>query len=165
MTGESIIDNLQNLIMLKRFDTLYKFFITFFFIFFLNLAYAKIDIKERSYCVHNAVKDANYKNLVEQICQEMVGNELIVRTGLGLEVNLGIIIDLIKINKGEKVNLIATPDYSLGDDYAPNSTDIFFYIEYNDDYLLIHDTNKYDDEVFYYCKSKDNCYQTSTILY
>ena len=102
--------------------------------------------------------------MVEQICEEMVGNELIVRVGSGMQVNLGVILDLVKINKGEKVNLFGAPDYSLGDDYAPNSTDIF-YIKYNDDYLLIHDPDKNDDEVFYYCISKDNCYQTSTILY
>ena len=151
--------------MIKHKNFSYKFLISVFLIFSFNFSYAKIDIKERSYCLHDAVQDSSYKKMVEQICQEMVGNELIVRVGSGIQVNLGMILDLVKINKGEKVNLFGTPDYSLGDDYAPNSTDIFFYIQYNNDFLLIHDPDKNDDEVFYYCISKDNCYQTSTILY
>ena len=150
--------------MLKHKNFSYKFLLSLFLIFSSNFSYAKIDIKERSYCLYDAVQDSSYKKMVEQICEEMVGNELIVRVGSGMQVNLGVILDLVKINKGEKVNLFGAPDYSLGDDYAPNSTDIF-YIKYNDDYLLIHDPDKNDDEVFYYCISKDNCYQTSTILY
>ena len=131
----------------------------------VNEAYAKIDIQKRSYCIHEAVKDKSYKKMIEQVCKEMVGNELIVIVGEYLQVNLGKIIDLVKVNEGEKVNLIATPDYSLGDDYASNSTDIFFYIKYNDNFFLIHDPDKNDDEVFYYCKSDDNCSKTSAILY
>ncbi len=134
-------------------------------IFLFNLAHAKIDIKQRSYCLHDAVKDISYKKKVKQICKEIIGSELIVIADNLMQVNLGKIIDLIKVNKDEKVNLIANPDYSLGDDYAPNSTDIFFYIKYNNDFLLIHDPDKNDNEIFYYCKSENNCNKTSTILY